>query len=79
MRDPEPTFVFKCEEAIVPVATLLRADLVERKLEEIAKAVDALEKPEDLAAVERLHFALAGLAERAQKWRDVFMKDAKPQ
>jgi hypothetical protein len=74
MREPhpEPSFVFKCEEAIVAVAKLLRADPVARELEVIAKLIDGLEKPEDVAAAERIHFALVGLAERVQKWRDVF-------
>jgi hypothetical protein len=74
MREPhpEPSFVFKCEEAIVAVAKLLRADPVARELEAIAKLIDGLEKPEDVAAAERIHFALVGLTERVQKWRDVF-------
>jgi hypothetical protein len=43
-----------------------------RELEVIAKLIDGLEKPEDVAAAERIQFALVGLAERVQKWRDVF-------
>ncbi len=59
------------------VAKLLRANPMARELEVIAKLIDGLEKPEDVAAAERIHFALAGLAARVQKWQDVFAANQK--